>query len=171
VWDQNPKRHKFQGAARRLAATWQPPAGSTLGPAHPETVGDTLRDWTSRSTASEPDEESWDFDRSVQTSARNRTRRSPMLTHETSPVLGASVVGMTSGVCQGQRYLPAGIPGISTVLRQEDWLCPRGRLRQQPAGDSTEESQSRAKTTRFLQRLLRRKWPGPDKIDRGKGRA
>jgi hypothetical protein len=53
------------------------------------------------------------------------------------------VVGMTSGVCQGRHYLPAGVLGISTALSQEDWLCPKGRLRQQPAGDSTEESQSR----------------------------
>jgi hypothetical protein len=53
------------------------------------------------------------------------------------------VVGMTFGVCQGQRYLPAGVPGISMALSQEDRLCPKGRLRQQPAGDSTEESQSR----------------------------
>jgi hypothetical protein len=50
---------------------------------------------------------------------------------------------MTSGVCQGQRCLPAGVPGVSTALSQEDRLCPKGRLRQQPAGDSTEESQSR----------------------------
>jgi hypothetical protein len=63
-----------------------------------------------------------------------------MLTHETSPVLGASDVGMTSGVFQEQRYLPAGIPGISVVLSQEDRLCPKGRLCQQLAGDSTEES-------------------------------
>jgi hypothetical protein len=102
---------------------------------------------------------------------RNRTRRSPMLTHETLLVSGASVVGMTSGVCQGQRYPPAGIPGISTALSQEDQLYPRGQLRQQPAGDSIEESQSWAKKTRFLQWLLHRKWPGPDKIDRGEGRA
>jgi hypothetical protein len=81
------------------------------------------------------------------------------------------VVGMTSGVCKGRRYLPAGVPGISTALRQEDRLCPKGRLRLQPAGDSTEESQSRAKKTRFLQRLFHRKWPGPDKIERGEGRA
>jgi hypothetical protein len=105
------------------------------------------------------------------TSARNRTRRSPMQTHETSPVSGASVVGMTSGECQGQCCLPAGVPGISTVLSQEDRLWPKGRLRQQLAGDSIEESWSRAKTTIPLQRLLRRKWTGPDKIDRGEGRA
>jgi hypothetical protein len=52
------------------------------------------------------------------------------------------VVGMTSGICQGQRCLPAGVPGISTALSQEDRLRPKGRLRQQPAGDSTAESQS-----------------------------
>jgi hypothetical protein len=94
-----------------------------------------------------------------------------MLTHETLPVLGASVVGMTSGVCQGQCCLPAGVPGISTALSQEDQLWPKGRLCQQPAGDSTEESWSQAKTTRPFQRLLHRKWSGPDKIDRGEGRV
>jgi hypothetical protein len=104
---------------------------------------DILRDSTSRSATSEPSKESWDFDGNVQTSARNGTRRSPMLTHETSPFLGASVGGMTSGVCQGQRCLPASVPGISTALSQEDRLHPKGRLRQQPVGDSTEESQSR----------------------------
>jgi hypothetical protein len=66
-----------------------------------------------------------------------------MLTHETSTVSGASVMGMTSGVCQGQRCLSADVPGISTALSQEDRLCPKGWLRQQPAGDYTEESQSR----------------------------
>jgi hypothetical protein len=64
-------------------------------------------------------------------------------------------MGMTSGVCQGQRCLSAGVLGISTALGQEDRLRPKGRLRQQPAGDSAEESQSRAKKTRFLQRLFR----------------
>jgi hypothetical protein len=50
------------------------------------------------------------------TSARKRTRRSPMLTHETSPVSGASVMGMTYGACQGPSNLPAGVPGVSTAL-------------------------------------------------------
>jgi hypothetical protein len=54
------------------------------------------------------------------------------------------------------------------VLGREDRLRPKGQLRQRPADDSTEESQ--AMKTRILQRLCRRKWPGPDKIDRGKGR-
>jgi hypothetical protein len=119
------------------------PGGSILQPACPETAGDTPQDLTSRSTTFEPGKESWDFDRSMPTSARNRTRRSPMLTHETSPVSGASVVGMTSSVGQGQSRSPADVPGISTALSQEDWLRPQDRLRQQPAGDSIEESQSR----------------------------
>jgi hypothetical protein len=106
-------------------------------------VGDTPRNLTSRSMTSRPDEESWDFDGSVLTSARNGTQRSPMLTHETSPVSGASVVGMTSRVGQGQHYLPIEVPGISTALSQEDRLYPKSRLRQQPVSDSTEESQSR----------------------------
>jgi hypothetical protein len=80
----------------------------------------------------------------------------------------AVVVGITSGVCQGQRCLSAGVPGVSTGSSREDRLWLKGRLRQQLADDSTEESQSRAMKTRFLQRLYRRKWPGPDKIDRGK---
>jgi hypothetical protein len=66
-----------------------------------------------------------------------------MLTHETSPVLGASVIGMTIRVGQGQSHLPDNVPGISTVLSQEDRLRPKDRLHQQPAGDFTEESQSR----------------------------
>jgi hypothetical protein len=122
---------------------WQPPTGSLLEPARPETAGDTPRSLTSRPTTSEPDEESWDFDGSVLTSARNRTRQSPMLTHETSPVSGASVVGMTSRVGQGQSRLPADVPGISKALSQEDRLRPKDRLHQQPASDSSEESHSR----------------------------
>jgi hypothetical protein len=142
AWDQNLKRFKFRGAECWLVAAWRPSAGSILEPVRPETVGDTPWNLTSRSTTSEPDEESWDFDGNVLTSAKNRTRRSPMLTHETSPFSGASVMGMTSGISQGQRYLPAGIPGISMALGQEDRLCSKGRLCQQSPSDSTEESQS-----------------------------
>jgi hypothetical protein len=50
---------------------------------------------------------------------------------------------MTSRVGQLQSHLPADVPGISMALSQEDRLYPKDRLRQQPAGDSTEESQSR----------------------------
>jgi hypothetical protein len=52
---------------------------------------------------------------------------------------------------------------------KEDRLRLKGRLRQQLAGDSTEESHSRTMKTRFLQWFYHRKWPGPDKIDRGRG--
>jgi hypothetical protein len=53
---------------------------------------------------------------------------------------------------------------------QEDRLRPKGRLRQQPADDSTKESQSRAMKTKALQWLFHQKWAGPDKSDRGQGR-
>jgi hypothetical protein len=66
--------------------------------------------------------------------------------------------------------MPAGVPGVSTASSKKDRLQLKGRLRQQPAGDSTEESQSRAMKIRFLQRLYHRKQSGPDKIARGKGR-
>jgi hypothetical protein len=64
----------------------------------------------------------------------------------------------------------AGVPGVSTASSKKDRLKLKGRLRQQPAGDSTEESQSRAMKIRFLQWLCRQKQSGPDKIVRGKGR-
>jgi hypothetical protein len=123
----NPRENKSRGAGHQLAAMRQPPAGSVLEPACPETAGDTPRDSTSRPTTSEPDEGSWDFDGRELTSARNRTRRSPMLTHETSPVSGASVVGMTICVGQGQNYLSADVPGITTALGQRGRLRPKGR--------------------------------------------
>jgi hypothetical protein len=88
-----------------------------------------------------------------ETSARSGTRQSPMLAHETSPVLGASVGGMTYGACHMPRCLPAGVPGVSTARRQEDRLGPEGWLYQQPADDSTEEGRSRATKTKTHQRL------------------
>jgi hypothetical protein len=51
--------------------------------------------------------------------------------------------------------MSAGIPGVFTISAREDQLHPKGRLRQQPAGDSTEESRSRAKKTKASQRLFR----------------
>jgi hypothetical protein len=53
------------------------------------------------------------------------------------------------------------------ALAREDRLHPKGRLRQQPAGDSTEENWSRALKTKASQWLSHRKWAGPDKSDRG----
>jgi hypothetical protein len=143
AWVQDPKRSKFRGAGRRLAAAEQPKTGSILEPARPKMADDTPRGLTSRLMTSEPGKESRDFDGSVPTLARNRTRRSPMLTHETLPVLGAGVVGTTSRVGQGQSCLSADVPGISMALSQEDRLRPKDRLRQQPAGNFIEESQSR----------------------------
>jgi hypothetical protein len=49
---------------------------------------------------------------------------------------------MTSRVGQGQIRLPVDVPWISMALSREDQLRPKDRLRQQPAGDSTMESQS-----------------------------
>jgi hypothetical protein len=79
-------------------------------------AGGTPRDLSSRSATSRSDKESWDFDGSMLTLAQIKTRRSPMQTHETLPVSGSSVMGMTSGACQGPCYLPAGVPGISMAL-------------------------------------------------------
>jgi hypothetical protein len=63
-----------------------------------------------------------------------------MLAHETSPVSGATVVGMTYGAHHGSSNMPAGVPGVLTASAREDQLRPKGRLRQQPVGDSAEES-------------------------------
>jgi hypothetical protein len=65
------------------------------------------------------------------------------------------VVGMTIGAYHGPSNMPAGIPGVPAALAREDRLRQEGRLRQQPAGDSTEESQSREMKTKASQRLFR----------------
>jgi hypothetical protein len=157
-------------AGHRLAAAEQPTAVSAPEPTRLKTVGNTPWSLTSRSTISKPDEESWDFDGSVLPSARNRTRQSPMLTHETSLVSRASVAGMTSRVGQGQRCLPANVPGISMTLSQEDRLRPKGRLRQQPVGDSTEESQSRRRQQDPSNGCLPKvAWPRQDRQEQGTG--
>jgi hypothetical protein len=51
-----------KGAAYRLAAARQLPAGSDLEPAHLKTAGGVPRDLASKPATSRPDEESWDFD-------------------------------------------------------------------------------------------------------------
>jgi hypothetical protein len=93
-----------------------------------------------------------------------------MLAHETSPVSGASIVGMTYGAHHGPSNMLADVPGVPAALTREDRLRPKGWLRQQLAGDSTEESRSRAMKTKASQRLSHQKWVGPDKSDRGQGR-
>jgi hypothetical protein len=45
--------------------------------------------------------------------------------------------------------MPALVPGVPTALAQEDRLRLEGRLRQQPAGDSTKENRSRAIKTKL----------------------
>jgi hypothetical protein len=44
--------------------------------------------------------------------------------------------------------MPAGILGAPTASTREDRLRPKGRLRQQPAGDSAVEDRSRAMKTK-----------------------
>jgi hypothetical protein len=105
-----------KGAAYRLATARQPLAGSGLEPARLEMAGGVPRDLASKPANSRSDDGSWDFDGNKLTLARIRTHQSPMQTHETSPVSGASVVGMTYGACQGPSYLPAGVPGVSTAI-------------------------------------------------------
>jgi hypothetical protein len=72
-----------------------------------------------------------------------------MLAHETSPVSGASVMGMTYRAYHRPRNMPAHVPGVPTALAREYWLRLKGRLRQQLAGDSTEENWSRAMKTKL----------------------
>jgi hypothetical protein len=57
--------------------------------------------------------------------------------------------------------MPAGIPGNPTASTREDRLHPKGRLRQQPADDSTEEDWSWAMETKLPQRLSRQKRTAP----------
>jgi hypothetical protein len=70
------------------------------------------------------------------------------------------VMGMTYGVHHGPSNMPAGVPGVPTASAREYRLRPKGRLRQQPASDSTEESWSRAIKTK-LPNIVWRKvgWP------------
>jgi hypothetical protein len=72
-----------------------------------------------------------------------------MPAHETSPVSGASVVGMTYGAYHRPSNMPAGVPAVPTASAREDWFRPKGRLRQQPADNSTEENWSRAMKTKL----------------------
>jgi hypothetical protein len=58
-------------------------------------------------------------------------------------------VGMNYRAYHGLSNMPAGIPGVPTASAREDRLQPKGRLRQQPAGDSTEENWSQAMKTKL----------------------
>jgi hypothetical protein len=59
------------------------------------------------------------------------------------------VVGMTYGVHHGLSNMPAGVLGVPVAPAQEDRLRPKGRLHQQPVGDSTKENRSRAMKTKL----------------------
>jgi hypothetical protein len=72
-----------------------------------------------------------------------------MPAHETSAVLGASVMGMTYGAYHRPSNMPAGVPGVPTASAREDRLRSKGRLHQQLAGNSTEENWSRAMRTKL----------------------
>jgi hypothetical protein len=72
VWEQDPKRHKFQGGSTPARGR-QP--GRILELARPETAGRTPRDLTSRTRATEP--ESWDFDESEQDFGEKRNPPKP----------------------------------------------------------------------------------------------
>jgi hypothetical protein len=122
--------------------------------------------WPRNQQPPDPMENPGTSTKTSKTSARRRTRRSPMLAHETSPVSGASVVGMTYRAYHRQSNMLADVPGVPMTSAREGRLRPKGRLRQQPAGDSVEESWSRVQKIRFLQRWDRQKQPKPDKIDR-----
>jgi hypothetical protein len=72
-----------------------------------------------------------------------------MPAHETSPVSGASVMGMTYGAHHRPSNMSAGVPGVPTASAREDRLRLKGQQCQQPAGDSTEENWSRAMKTKL----------------------
>jgi hypothetical protein len=57
--------------------------------------------------------------------------------------------------------MPASIPGVHPASTQEDRLRPKGRLRQQPAGDSTEESWSWATETKLPNGCLAKSGTAP----------
>jgi hypothetical protein len=80
------------------------------------------------------------------------------------------VVGMTDRAYHGPSNMTADVPGVPTASAREDRLCPKGRLRQQPAGDIHQGEPEPGNEDKASQRLSRRKQVGPDKSDRGQGR-
>jgi hypothetical protein len=63
--------------------------------------------------------------------------------HSHMPADTLHVVGMKIRVGQGQSYLPADVPGITATSGRGSRLQPKGRLRQQLAGDFIIEGPSR----------------------------
>jgi hypothetical protein len=95
---QDPRRCKFQGDGT-------PARGRQLGCARSQNASrrpeESRMTWPRNQRPPDPMKNPGTLTEMSKTSVRRRTRRSPMLTHETSPVLGASVVGMTNGACHG----------------------------------------------------------------------
>ena len=60
--------------------------------------------------------------------------------------------------------MPAGVPGVLTTSAREDRLRPKGRLRQQPAGNSTEESWSREMKTKLPNGCLAKSRMAPTRV-------
>jgi hypothetical protein len=101
-----------QAAARRLAAASRVASWSRLVPRRLGELRETQPRRLERPSLTRNPGTST---RMSKTSARKGTRRSPMLAHETSPVLGASVVGMTYGAHHGPGNMPASVPGVPTA--------------------------------------------------------
>jgi hypothetical protein len=98
AWKQDPRRHKFQGGSTPARGRQPGYAWSRNVSRRPEESRVT---WSRNQQPLDQTENPGTSTKTSKTSARRRTRRSPMLTHETSLVSGASVVGMTNGACHG----------------------------------------------------------------------
>jgi hypothetical protein len=67
--------------------------------------------------------------------------------------------------------MPAGVPGVPTVSAREDRLRPKGRLRQRPADDSTEEGWSRAMETKLPNGCLAQSGTAPTRPSGAQNRS
>jgi hypothetical protein len=74
-----PRGNKTRSGAisKRQRTGSRPPAGSYLEPARAEMAGGALRDATSRTGATEPDQKSWDFDEDRQDFGEKRNPPKP----------------------------------------------------------------------------------------------
>jgi hypothetical protein len=67
--------------------------------------------------------------------------------------------------------MPAGVPGVPAASAREDRHLPKGRLRQQPAGNSTEENWSRAMKTKLLNGCLAKSRMAPTRAAGAQNRS
>jgi hypothetical protein len=72
-----------------------------------------------------------------------------MLAHETSQFWGLVSWGWLIGCTKGRAICRLASQEFPRPQQREDRLRPKGRLRQQSAGDSTEENWSRAMKTKL----------------------